>query len=142
MKIAIIGTGFFGTTLALILSKRHDVDLYEKKRDILNGASFANQFRFHYGYHYPRSQKTVNEIGVSKNHFTKFYSSKIFGNTKNYYMIAANSKTSPSKYIKFLKKNKLYFKLVNDNFSSNFIKKTILTNEKNLNYFLIKKKNN
>ena len=34
-KIAIIGSGFFGTTAALVLSKRFDIDLYEKKRVFL-----------------------------------------------------------------------------------------------------------
>ena len=29
MKIAVIGAGFFGTTAALELSKKHEVDLYE-----------------------------------------------------------------------------------------------------------------
>ena len=62
MKIAIIGAGFFGATAALKLSKYHDVDLFEKKKDILNGASKINQFRFHLGFHYPRSKKTLNEI--------------------------------------------------------------------------------
>ena len=37
-KIAIIGSGFFGVTLALILSKKHKIDLFEKKKTILNGA--------------------------------------------------------------------------------------------------------
>ena len=39
MKIAIIGSGFFGITLGLILSKRHNVDVYEKENKILCGAS-------------------------------------------------------------------------------------------------------
>ena len=62
MKIAVIGSGFYGSALAIILSKKNEVDLYEKKSKIFNGASSCNQFRFHSGYHYPRSQKTVNEI--------------------------------------------------------------------------------
>ena len=62
MKIAIIGSGFFGITLGLILSKKHNVDVYEKENKILCGASSANQLRFHFGYHYPRSQKTILEI--------------------------------------------------------------------------------
>ena len=36
MKIAIIGSGFFGATIALELSKSHEVDLFEKEKDILN----------------------------------------------------------------------------------------------------------
>ena len=30
MKIAVIGSGFYGSSLAIILSKKNDVDLYEK----------------------------------------------------------------------------------------------------------------
>ena len=69
MKIAIIGTGFYGSSLAITLSKKYQVDLYEKESKIFNGASSCNQFRFHSGYHYPRSQKTVNEINKSKKDF-------------------------------------------------------------------------
>jgi len=72
MKIAIIGAGFFGATAALKLSKYHDVDLFEKKKDILNGASKINQFRFHLGFHYPRSKKTLNEIKSSYKLFINF----------------------------------------------------------------------
>ena len=32
MKIAIVGAGFFGLTLGLILSKRHEVEIFEKKK--------------------------------------------------------------------------------------------------------------
>lgn len=32
-KIAIIGTGFFGVTLALTIAKKHQVDLFEKKKN-------------------------------------------------------------------------------------------------------------
>ena len=51
MKIAIIGAGFFGITAGLILSNKHQVDIFEKEKKILNGASYSNQFRFHLGYH-------------------------------------------------------------------------------------------
>ena len=69
MKLAVIGSGFFGITLGLILSKKHEVDIYEKENSILNGASSSNQFRFHLGFHYPRSVKTVNEIKRSNKEF-------------------------------------------------------------------------
>ena len=82
MKIAIIGSGFFGITTALILSKRNQVDIYEKEKNILNGASFSNQFRFHLGYHYPRSQKTVNEIKKSKKNLSLFLVTKFLKKPK------------------------------------------------------------
>ena len=37
MKIAIIGAGFFGSTIALKLCEQHTVHLYEKENNILNG---------------------------------------------------------------------------------------------------------
>lgn len=139
MKIAIIGSGFFGITIGLILSKKNQVDIYEKEKNILNGASFSNQFRFHLGYHYPRSQKTVNEIKKSKKNFISFFGNKVFEKTKNYYLITNNSKTKFNKYRKFLIKNKLYYKIINLNYKSNFIEKTIISKEKILNFFKIKK---
>ncbi len=139
MKIAIIGSGFFGLTLGLFLSKKHEVHIFEKEKKILNGASAANQFRFHLGYHYPRSQKTVTEINKSKNLFINYYGKKIFQKTLNYYLIANKSKVNFSKYKKFLKKNRLYNKIVKNLFFNKKLDKTILTNEKILNYFAFKK---
>ena len=139
MKIAIIGSGFFGLTLGLFLSKKHEVHIFEKEKKILNGASAANQFRFHLGYHYPRSQKTVTEINKSKNLFTKYYGKTIFQKTLNYYLIADDSIVDFNQYKKFLKKNKLYYKIINPLISNKKIDKKILTNEKILNYFKFKK---
>ena len=100
MNIAIIGSGFFGSTLALILSKKHEVTLFEKKNDILQGASKVNQFRFHRGYHYPRSSKTIKEIKESYNEFIKFYGKNVFTPTKNYYAIS--KKGSKIRFDKYL----------------------------------------
>ena len=141
-KIAIVGAGLFGCTIALILSKKFDIDLYERKPDILNEASMCNQFRFHLGFHYPRSQKTVNEIKRSNKHFINFYGSDIFGRTKNFYSIVKkNSTVSLNKYLKFVKRNNFkYKKIKNSKFTSTKIEGTLITNEKILDYFKIKKK--
>ena len=89
MKIAIIGSGFFGLAIAFELSKKgHLVNIFEKENEILQGASKKNQFRFHLGYHYPRSQETVDEVKKSNKSFINFYSNKVFGKTKNYYAIS------------------------------------------------------
>ncbi len=141
-KIAVVGAGLFGCTIALILSKKYDVDLYERKPDILNEASMCNQFRFHLGFHYPRSKKTVNEIKKSNVHFIDFYGKDIFGKTKNFYSIVNQSSTiSFKKYLQFIKNNKLQFKEIkNSKFTSSKIEGTICSNEKILDYFKIKKK--
>lgn len=139
MKIAIIGSGFFGATLGLYLSKKNKVTIYEKEKNILNGASSANQFRFHLGYHYPRSKKTISEINKSKKLFTSFNGFKVFQKTINYYLIAKESKTNFTKYKLFLKKNRLYNKSINILNLSKKIDKVILSNEKILNYFKYKR---
>ena len=86
-KIAIIGAGIFGCTLALILNKKFDIYLFEKRNDILNGVSKMNQFRFHLGFHYPRSSKTINEVQNQHKDFLKFYGTNIYGHSKNYYSV-------------------------------------------------------
>lgn len=140
-KIAVVGAGIFGCTISLILSKKFNVDLYERKSEILNEASMCNQFRFHEGFHYPRSKKTLKEIKESNKDFMKFYGENVFYKTKNYYSIAKNkSKTSYLKYINFLKANNLNYKIIkNSKYVSTNIEGTILSNEKILNYFKFKK---
>ena len=139
-KIAIIGSGFFGSTTALLLSKKHKVDLFEKQDSIMCGASRANQQRFHLGYHYPRSTKTVIEIKKHYKEFINFFGSNVFSKTENYYGISKNkSKTSFKKYLNFLKKNKLRYRITNEKNFSDRIEGQIISEEKNLNYFKIKK---
>ena len=142
MKIAIIGAGFTGCSIALKLSEKHQVSLFEKEKEILSGASAYNQMRFHQGYHYPRSQKTINEIKSSKKNFIDFYGKKIFGKTINYYAIPKKgSKTSPRNYEFFLRKNKLPFKKIdNKKYFSKNISISYKVNEEILNYFYFKKK--
>ncbi len=140
-KIAIIGSGFFGSTCALILSKFFKVDLFEKKNKILCGASRANQMRFHLGYHYPRSLKTIQEVKKAKQSFIKFYGKNIFGNTKNYYGVSKiDSKINYKKYIKFLKKNNLKYKKIYKHDFGKLVEGSIISEEKNLNFFKIRKK--
>ncbi len=59
MKIGIIGGGWYGCHLGLVL-KNHgcEVDVYEAEDDVLQLASVNNQARLHIGYHYPRCSVT------------------------------------------------------------------------------------
>jgi hypothetical protein len=140
-KIAIVGAGFFGLSIAFFLNRKFDITVFEKKTDILTGASRANQLRFHLGYHYPRSIKTLKEIQTMNKSFIKFYGKDVFGKTYNYYGIAKkNSKTNFDKYIKFLKKNRLYFKIIKNKNFSDKVSGSILSREMNLNYYRIKNK--
>ena len=140
-KIAVVGSGFFGSLIAFFLSKKYKIDLYEKQNKFFQGASKYNQMRYHLGFHYPRSQKTVKELKSHEKHFRKFFSKQnLFGKTLNYYAIAKNnSKTSYKSYLSFLKKNKLKFKEIQSNDFTKNVQGSIITNEKILNYFKIKK---
>jgi glycine/D-amino acid oxidase-like deaminating enzyme len=64
---AVIGAGFFGVRLALLLGGRGArVAVLERSHDICTRASYANQARIHNGYHYPRSYSTA--LGSHKNY--------------------------------------------------------------------------
>ena len=138
-KIAVIGAGFFGISIALKL-KKHDVTIYEKNSSILSGASKKNQLRFHKGYHYPRSTKTLKEVKKLNHYFTNFFSKEVLGNTQNYYAIAKkNSKISFKQFINFLNKHHLSYKQHSGKFyNSDNIQGSILSKEGNLNFFIIK----
>jgi len=113
LNFSVIGAGFFGLSVAIKIKEKYprsQVTVFEKEKDILMGASGKNQFRCHLGYHYPRSEQTIEECKTSFNEFDKYF----FGcyiKSKNYYAIAKkNSLTSFEKYLEILKKNKLNFK--------------------------------
>lgn len=58
---AVVGAGFFGARLALLLGRRGArVALVEREARICARASWTNQARIHNGYHYPRSLSTAN----------------------------------------------------------------------------------
>ena len=114
MKFAIIGAGFFGLSIAIKIKEKYPnslVSIFEKEKDILMGASGKNQFRCHLGYHYPRSEKTIQECKKSFREFNKYFSD-CYIKSENYYAISKNnSLTNFEKYKEVLKKNKLNFKI-------------------------------
>src|SRR3989344_3201467 len=128
-KIAVVGAGIYGVTIALKLSESFDVELFESSEDILMAASGINQYRLHRGYHYPRSDKTAKEALESENPFINFYSEAICTDNSHYYLIAKEgSRTSKEEFIQFCKKHNLEhdeskFDLVNSEKLS-FIAKT------------------
>jgi len=91
MKIAVIGAGIFGCSIAWYLAKHnHVVHLYEKEPDILQAASGINQFRLHRGYHYPRSKETITSSLDGEKTFRREFSEAIMddGSIEHYYCIA------------------------------------------------------
>ena len=61
MKVAVIGAGIFGLTIAYRLKEKGiNVEIFERNKPFMC-ASGTNQFRLHRGYHYPRSVETIKE---------------------------------------------------------------------------------
>jgi hypothetical protein len=89
MKIAVIGAGLFGSTLAISLTKAgYQVALFDKNKDILASASGINQYRLHRGYHYPRSASTAISSKRVEPFFCKEYEEALIKNADHYYCIA------------------------------------------------------
>jgi len=105
MKIAVIGGGIFGITVAVRLAqKRHDIFLFEKNRDILSAASGINQFRLHRGYHYPRSKETGRESLRALPLFLKEYPGVVVPGIKHHYVVAKEgSLTTAEEHSRFCK---------------------------------------
>lgn len=91
MKIAVVGGGVFGCTVAWKLAEKgRSVDLFETKRCLLSCASEVNHFRLHRGYHYPRSLETIRDCLKGEVSFRKEYGPSIIAaNGNHYYAIAS-----------------------------------------------------
>lgn len=98
-KIAVVGAGIYGATIAVKLAKLNfDVTMFDPL-GLLRAASTINQLRVHKGYHYPRSPETIREILESRVDFIEEYKESIVQGIKSYYAIPHNgSRTSVQDY--------------------------------------------
>jgi len=116
MRVAVVGAGIFGITIALQFSKKgHDVILFEKEKDIMTKVSVKNHFRHHYGYHYPRSKTTALESIHGRKSFEKEYSDCILPYFPTYYSIVKKEEgtlTTPEEYLKFCDDIGLTYKVI------------------------------
>ena len=114
MKVLIVGAGFFGTCAAIKIRehfKKSKVTICEKKNNILLSASGKNQFRCHLGFHYPRSDETIQECKKSFSDFDKYFYNTYL-KSDNYYAISnKNSKINFDDYLKSLDRNHLKYKI-------------------------------
>jgi hypothetical protein len=111
MKIIVIGAGIFGITVALTLSENnYDVTLVEREDDIMNKASKCNHNRLHFGFHYPRSEKTAKQSLEGYDLFYKNFSDSIVKNFPNYYLIEKNSKINKDNFKIFCDKLNLSYR--------------------------------
>lgn len=113
MKVAVIGAGIFGCTVAVDLARAGiDVTLVEQRMGILEGATARCQARLHSGYHYPRSDTTAKQAHDGATEFAARYPDAITRARNHYYVIAPDSKTTPEEYLAFCDRNGLPYEIV------------------------------
>lgn len=114
MRVAVIGGGVFGCTIAIDLARAGiGVDLYEARGDILDGATARNQARLHSGYHYPRSDSTAAATRDAAPQFAARYPEAI-RRAVQHYVIADDSRVSGDDYLAFLNRLQLPYEIVED----------------------------
>ncbi len=103
MKVLIIGAGWYGLHIGMVL-KRLGIDfcINEKADSILSASSFKNQNRLHLGYHYPRSSKTRELCNTGYYKFIEDYGSCVSELSHNYYSIADDSIIDFETYLKIV----------------------------------------
>ena len=102
-RIAIVGAGVFGCTVALDLAAAGArVALFERLPEILAGATKNNLNRLHLGFHYPRHFETASQSEVGFEPFKRAFPHCVAPTFPNAYFIAAeDSVTAPEDYLGF-----------------------------------------
>ncbi len=97
--VAVVGGGFYGSSLAAHLARGGArVTLLEAREDLLGGASYFNQARVHGGYHYPRSLRTAGRSQAHYEAFMSRYESCVIDDFLCIYAIARGSLTNARKF--------------------------------------------
>ena len=99
-KVAIVGGGFYGISLALFLHESgFDVRVFEKENAILQRASAINQARIHMGYHYPRNFLTAYRSFINFPRFINDFRDAVVDDFTMLYAIAKiGSKVSAAQF--------------------------------------------
>lgn len=102
-RVAIVGAGIFGCAAALVLAEAGcRVSLFERRPEILAGATKNNLNRLHLGFHYPRHLATARQSAVGFQSFTETFAGCVSSGFPNAYFVAEEgSVTSPERYLAF-----------------------------------------
>jgi hypothetical protein len=113
MRVAVVGGGIFGCTIAVDLARAGiRVDLYEARSGILQGATARCQARLHRGYHYPRSDSTAAAARDASTQFEARYPEAVVKAPAHYYAIAPDSLTTPEDYLRFCDRLGLWYEVI------------------------------
>jgi hypothetical protein len=101
-RVAVIGGGVVGCTVAWRIRQAlgYQVDLHERRDDILLETSAGTSNRFHRGYQYARSPETAASLRAYQQRFEQLYGGCIVPSA-NYYGVADDSAISPAAYLDF-----------------------------------------
>lgn len=97
-NVVVVGGGFFGCSIALMLKQRGMQPLVvEAEEELLMRASRVNQARVHGGYHYPRSLMTAYRSRHNYHRFRSVYKeaivdtfTKVYGVGRRFSKVTAN----------------------------------------------------
>ncbi len=105
-RAVIIGGGFFGCSIAMMLHRRGWLPVViEEAPELLTQASRINQARVHGGYHYPRSLMTAYRSRQNYEKFRRHYRDAIVDRfTKVYAVGRLFSKVTSSQFEVFMKR--------------------------------------
>jgi hypothetical protein len=105
MDICIIGSGWYGLHIALLLQDKHNITILEKENDIFCKSSYYNQNRLHLGYHYPRCEKTIKMCKTNYDLFIEKYYDVVETIDNNIYFISIASNINVDVYKKIYKRD-------------------------------------
>ena len=112
MKVAVIGGGFYGIMASLEAAKTEhvkEVFLFERERSLFCAAGKYNQARLHLGFHYPRSEETIQQSKSGFSLYQDRFPSVTKSINKNIYLIREDGQIGIKEYLKIMKRNKLNF---------------------------------
>jgi hypothetical protein len=140
-KIIIIGTGWYGCHIALILSKykEYDITIIEKNDSIFNNSSYYNQNRLHLGYHYCRNYPTRNLCQKYYDKFINQYSDCVDHIDNNYYVISNHSLLDFKTFNTIYSHEKFDFEILKNNLFQNIDEDLIKVKEQVINSDKVKK---
>jgi len=102
----IVGGGFFGISVALLLKERGmNVVVLEREKALMTRASYNNQARVHGGYHYPRSLMTAIRSSINFPRFVQEYARCVLSDFEKYYAVGKiGSKVSAKQFVTFMQR--------------------------------------
>jgi hypothetical protein len=101
-RVAVVGAGVIGSTVAWRIRQAlgFDVDVYDRRPDILSETSAGTSNRLHFGYQYALSVETATSLRDYHQQFNDVYGPCVMPSA-NYYGVADRSAISPAQYLDF-----------------------------------------